>query len=96
MGFGKIATRYLIPELAGARLTPKLCSRVADAFVSKYGKYAGWAQTLLFIAELPSQKLLLPSKFWTTKEDKNAKKNEGGNRYLQLKDTSKFVKFLVA
>ena len=50
----KIATRYLIPELAGARLTPKLCNRVAEAFVSKYGKYAGWAQTLLFIAELPS------------------------------------------
>ncbi|KAK9270561.1 hypothetical protein L1049_026142 [Liquidambar formosana] len=25
----QIATRYLIPELAGARLTPKLCSRVA-------------------------------------------------------------------
>jgi len=56
----QIATRYLIPELAGTRLTPKLCSRVADAFVSKYGKYAGWAQTLLFIAELPSQKTLLP------------------------------------
>lgn len=55
----KIATRYLIPELAGARLTPKLCSRVADAFVEKYGRYAGWAQTLLFIAELPSQKALL-------------------------------------
>ncbi|XP_058189707.1 N-glycosylase/DNA lyase OGG1 [Rhododendron vialii] len=57
----QIATRYLIPELAGTRLTPKLCSRVADAFVSKYGKYAGWAQTLLFIAELPSQKTLLLS-----------------------------------
>lgn len=57
----KIATRYLIPELAGARLTPKLCGRVADAFVEKYGRYAGWAQTLLFIAELPSQKALLES-----------------------------------
>ncbi|KAI7756931.1 hypothetical protein M8C21_014382 [Ambrosia artemisiifolia] len=57
----KIATRYLVPELAGKRLTPKLCSQVADAFVQKYGKYAGWAQTLLFIAELPSQKALLQS-----------------------------------
>ncbi|KAJ0923112.1 putative DNA-(apurinic or apyrimidinic site) lyase [Helianthus annuus] len=57
----KIATRYLVPELAGKRLTPKLCSHVADAFVQKYGKYAGWAQTLLFIAELPSQKALLQS-----------------------------------
>ncbi|KAL8244389.1 hypothetical protein R6Q59_010647 [Mikania micrantha] len=57
----KIATRYLMPELAGKRLTPKLCSHVADAFVERYGKYAGWAQTLLFIAELPSQKALLQS-----------------------------------
>ncbi|KAI3689467.1 hypothetical protein L2E82_47424 [Cichorium intybus] len=73
----KIATRYLIPELAGARLTPKLCSRVADAFVEKYGRYAGWAQTLLFIAELPSQKALLQSLTNETKEavkDVNQKK----------------------
>lgn len=69
----QIATRYLIPELAGARLTPKHCTRVADAFVSKYGKYAGWAQTLLFIAELPSQKTILPPNFWATEE------NEGIN-----------------
>lgn len=57
----QIATRHLIPELAGTRLTPKLHSCVADAFVSKYGQYAGWAQTLLFIADLPLQKALLPS-----------------------------------
>ncbi|XP_020536894.1 N-glycosylase/DNA lyase OGG1 isoform X4 [Jatropha curcas] len=72
----QIATRYLLPELAAVRLTPKLCSRVADAFVSKYGKYAGWAQTLLFIAELPSQKTLLPSHFWTINEKKSATKKE--------------------
>lgn len=64
----KIATRYLIPELAGTRLTPRICNRVADAFVSKYGKYAGWAQTLLFISELPTQKAMLPSTFWDTAE----------------------------
>ncbi|KAE8727856.1 N-glycosylase/DNA lyase OGG1 [Hibiscus syriacus] len=69
----QIATKYLLPELAGARLTPKLFSRVADAFVSKYGEYAGWAQTLLFIAELPSQKALLPSHFWDIKGKKSAK-----------------------
>ncbi|KAG8378240.1 hypothetical protein BUALT_Bualt08G0117100 [Buddleja alternifolia] len=69
----QIATRYLIPELAGTRLTPKICSRVADAFVSKYGKYAGWAQTLLFISELPSQRAILPSSFWSTEERSSAK-----------------------
>ncbi|KAJ6398970.1 hypothetical protein OIU77_019681, partial [Salix suchowensis] len=68
----RIATTHLVPELAGASLTPKLCGRVADAFVSKYGKYAGWAQTLLFIAELPSQKALLPSV--TVNEKKSSKK----------------------
>ncbi|KAF3447016.1 hypothetical protein FNV43_RR12196 [Rhamnella rubrinervis] len=69
----RIATRYLIPELAGARLTPKLCNRVAEAFVRKYGKYAGWAQTLLFIAELPSQKALLPSHFWNVEDSESGK-----------------------
>ncbi|KAF1001855.1 N-glycosylase/DNA lyase OGG1-like [Apium graveolens] len=69
----QIATTHLIPELAGTRLTPKLYGRVAEAFVCKYGKYAGWAQTLLFIAELPSQKALLPSILWTTAEKKPSK-----------------------
>lgn len=69
----KIATRDLLPELAGTRLTPKVCSRVSDAFVEKYGKYAGWAQTLLFIAELPSQKALLQS---LTNETKDTAKDE--------------------
>ncbi|KAK7282698.1 hypothetical protein RIF29_11679 [Crotalaria pallida] len=70
----QIATKYLLPELAGSRLTPKLCSRVAEAFVTKYGRYAGWAQTLLFIAELPSQKALLPPHLWTTEQHNHAKK----------------------
>lgn len=73
----QIATRDLLPELAGVRLTPKLCSRVSEAFVSKYGKYAGWAQTLLFIAELPSQKALLPAHFLSTKEKKSTKTKNG-------------------
>ncbi|KAF2291355.1 hypothetical protein GH714_023180 [Hevea brasiliensis] len=73
----QIATRYLLPELAGARLTPKLCSQVADAFVRKYGKYAGWAQTLLFIAELPAQKTILPSQFGNITEIKPAIEKDG-------------------
>ncbi|KAH7567901.1 hypothetical protein JRO89_XS07G0182400 [Xanthoceras sorbifolium] len=76
LGLSKIATRYLIPELAGARLTPKLYSRVSEAFVSKYGKYAGWAQTLLFVAELPSQKAILPSDFCANKVNKSTKRKD--------------------
>ena len=53
----QIATRYLMPELAGTRLTPKLYRCVSEAFVAKFGEYAGWAQNVLFIGELPSQKV---------------------------------------
>ncbi|EXB60112.1 N-glycosylase/DNA lyase [Morus notabilis] len=70
----QIAIRYLLPELAGAHLTPKLCSRVAEAFVNKFGKYAGWAQTMLFIAELPSQKAMLPSHFSNANRKKSIKR----------------------
>lgn len=80
LNLGKIATKYLLPELAGSQLTPKLCDRVAEAFVTKYGKYAGWAQTLLFIAELPSQKALLPSHLLTIKQRNpaNAQTDDSG------------------
>ncbi|CAM8936294.1 unnamed protein product [Rhodiola kirilowii] len=63
----KVGTTYLLPELAGTSLTLKQSLRVADAFISKYGKYAGWAQNLLFIAELPAQRLLIPDSLHTIK-----------------------------
>ncbi|KAI5405914.1 N-glycosylase/DNA lyase OGG1 isoform X2 [Lathyrus oleraceus] len=69
----RIAQKYLLPELAGSKLTLKLCNRVAEAFVTKYGKYAGWAQAVLFIAELPSQKAILPLHLRATKQPKPAK-----------------------
>ncbi|GAB2224361.1 hypothetical protein Drorol1_Dr00005116 [Drosera rotundifolia] len=80
----QIATRYLLPELAGARLKSKLCNRVAEAFVLRYGKYAGWAQTLIFIAELPSQKALIQPQLqlWNDKEmrlEKDDNTSSGGN-----------------
>ncbi|KAG9139191.1 hypothetical protein Leryth_018784 [Lithospermum erythrorhizon] len=76
----QIATRHLIPELAGTTLTPKLHDRVANAFVSKYGQYAGWAQTLLFIADLPSQKAILNSPSKTIAMDSPAKRESRGRR----------------
>lgn len=63
-----------MPELAGVRLTSKLCSRVAEAFVTRYGKYAGWAQTLLFVSELPSQRGIIPQQVCTVKEKNLQKK----------------------
>ncbi|KAG0559183.1 hypothetical protein KC19_10G084800 [Ceratodon purpureus] len=56
----QIAVRYLLPELEGRKLTVKLHREVAEAFVQRFGSYAGWAHTVLFIAELSSQQGLLP------------------------------------
>lgn len=56
----QIAVRYLLPELEGRKLTVKLHREVAEAFVQRFGSYAGWAHTVLFIAELSSQQNLLP------------------------------------
>ncbi|CAA7400345.1 unnamed protein product [Spirodela intermedia] len=56
----QIATRELTPEFAGCRLSPKHFGRVSEAFVDRFGRYAGWAQTALFVGELPPQKALLP------------------------------------
>ncbi|CAH9085979.1 unnamed protein product [Cuscuta epithymum] len=84
----QIATRYLTPELAGASLTPKLCTRVAEAFVDKYGKYAGWAQTLLFISELPTQKALLPISFQNEMHSNKPKKRRmSGNKKMPTSTT---------
>ena len=55
----QVATQYLLPELAGKSLTPKLSVIVADAFVTRFGSYAGWAQNVLFIGQLPAQKLVV-------------------------------------
>lgn len=55
----KVATQYLLPELAGKSLTPKLSVVVADAFVTRFGSYAGWAQNVLFIGQLPAQKVVV-------------------------------------
>ncbi|BFI31877.1 N-glycosylase/DNA lyase [Marchantia polymorpha subsp. ruderalis] len=56
----QIAVRYLLPELADRSLTLKAHQEVQDAFVKRFGTYAGWAHTVLFISELSSQQNLLP------------------------------------
>ncbi|XP_024396718.1 N-glycosylase/DNA lyase OGG1 [Physcomitrium patens] len=68
----QIAVKYLLPELEGRKLTVKLHREVAEAFVQRFGKYAGWAHTVLFIAELSSQQNLLPAHLRVQKKQ-NAK-----------------------
>jgi hypothetical protein len=56
-----LATRYYAPHLAKKALTPKLHAEVQQAFVDRFGPYAGWAHNCLFISELASYKHLLPT-----------------------------------
>lgn len=72
----QLATRYITPELSGERFTPKLSRNVSEAFVKRFGKYAGWAQTVLFIAELSSQQAILPQHLQSTKGAKSKTKHE--------------------
>ncbi|TVU29719.1 hypothetical protein EJB05_21301, partial [Eragrostis curvula] len=73
----KVATKYLLPELAGKSLTPKLSVVVSDAFVTRFGSYAGWAQNVLFIGQLSSQKLMVTEV--TTDTTKPTKRKRGKN-----------------
>uniref|UniRef100_J3LDR6 DNA-(apurinic or apyrimidinic site) lyase n=2 Tax=Oryza brachyantha TaxID=4533 RepID=J3LDR6_ORYBR len=75
----KVATQYLMPELAGKSLTPKLSVAVADAFVAKFGSYAGWAQNVLFIGQLSAQKLMVAET--TIVSTKPTKRKRSGNNF---------------
>lgn len=49
----KIATAYYLPhERQIKSMTPKLYTEIGDAFRNVYGPLAGWAQTVLFCADL--------------------------------------------
>uniref|UniRef100_A0A0E0CLV3 non-specific serine/threonine protein kinase n=1 Tax=Oryza meridionalis TaxID=40149 RepID=A0A0E0CLV3_9ORYZ len=78
----KVATQYLMPELAGKSLTPKLSVAVADAFVAKFGNYAGWAQNVLFIGQLSAQKLMVAET--TNTSTKPTKRKHSGNNGYQI------------
>lgn len=49
----KIALQHYLPKGREAKsMTPKLYNEIGDAFRSVYGSLAGWAQTVLFCADL--------------------------------------------
>jgi hypothetical protein len=57
----RIACRDYDTSLQSAKsLTPSVYERVGDLFRDKYGSHAGWAHSLLFAAELPAFRVLLP------------------------------------
>ncbi len=48
----QIAVRLFRPDLASSSLTPRIYTALRDAYHSRFGAYAGWAQQYLFFAEL--------------------------------------------
>ena len=57
-----IASRDYDPTvLGGAKsITPTIYKQVGDLFRTRFPSYAGWAHSLLFVAELPSFRDVLP------------------------------------
>ncbi len=48
----QIAVRLFAPQLSGKSLTPKVYAEIAEAYSSRFGAFAGWAQQYLFFGEL--------------------------------------------
>lgn len=45
-------SKHYLPEIANKSMTPALYRKIGDEFRRVYGEYSGWAQTVLFCAEL--------------------------------------------
>ena len=57
-----IASRDYDPTVLGSAksITPTIYKQVGDLFRSRFPSYSGWAHSLLFVAELPSFRDVLP------------------------------------
>lgn len=71
-------------------LTPKVYDSVADLFREKFGKYSGWAHSVLFVAELPSFRPVLPEELIEEMERFKAEEKERkkSGRSKELKQTA--------
>lgn len=48
----QLACRLFLPEMKAKTVTDSVYRRVVEAFEERYGRYAGWAQELLFYEDL--------------------------------------------
>ena len=71
-----LATNYYKPELKGKTLTPRVMGEVEQAFIDRFGPYAGWAHNTLFVSELASCQELLPVELRTPPKAKAKRKKE--------------------
>lgn len=72
-------------------LTPTIYKQVGDIFRNRFGDYAGWAHSLLFVAELPSFRPVLPQALIQEMEDfrqvEQARKQELKEAKAKSKET---------
>jgi len=63
------AVRDYLPHLRGADggvgvLTPRAYAEVGDFFRGRFGGWAGWAHSVLFVAEVPAFAPFVPAGRW--------------------------------
>ena len=64
---------------------------VEEAFIQKFGQYAGWAHNVLFISDLASSKTHLPEHLWPKTQGKSEKiKKRKSDPELESKDSIKW------
>ncbi len=68
-------------------ITPTIYKRVGDLFRDRFPNYPGWAHSLLFVAELPSFRDVLPIDVVTEMDDWRAR--EMANKLKQKADSKK-------
>jgi hypothetical protein len=62
-----------IPENTLSSLTPKLMKIIGDFFRQRFGRFAGWAHSILFAADLSNLQFRLPAELQKPKETKEQK-----------------------
>eukprot|EP00580_Thalassiosira_gravida_P016610 CAMPEP_0201663372 /NCGR_PEP_ID=MMETSP0494-20130426/5194_1 /ASSEMBLY_ACC=CAM_ASM_000839 /TAXON_ID=420259 /ORGANISM="Thalassiosira gravida, Strain GMp14c1" /LENGTH=202 /DNA_ID=CAMNT_0048141951 /DNA_START=176 /DNA_END=784 /DNA_ORIENTATION=- len=86
-----IASRDYDPTVLGEAksITPTIYKRVGDLFRERFDSYPGWAHSLLFVAELPSFRGILPADM--VREMDEWKEHEQRKK-LEKKEASKKAK----
>jgi hypothetical protein len=72
----QISQRYM-PSLKGKSLNPRLHAEIAAFWREKFGRFAGWAHTVLFAAELAAFKGL-------AEEEEAGRESKGSVIYLSF------------
>lgn len=64
----QLAKKYYAPQIKAKSLTPKVHAEVEQAFIDRFGPYAGWAHNTLFVADLAKHKAILAEAMRTSME----------------------------